>query len=407
MDNRHLARGGPAALLSTNWGVLLAAFASAYGTGLLALIALPFMVGANMQFLGIDESQAGLLSTIEFAGVFVTSVLLAPKVAVIDRRKVAIAGAAIVILANLASAAFGTYGSLLVLRAIAGLGAGLALAVGNATVANAEQPEKFAGHMTVLFVFVMAIITKLFGPIGETQGQTGIYLALAGTVTLLAPLLLLLPPSAPSQDFVAAHRGDRGHFSIFEVGGVAILVAFFCFSLRDTISWAFIASTGIKAGLSEAEVGGLLANSALFGLAGPLLATLIGARFGLRLPLVAGILVSGLVTYLVSQSSANAGLYAIAVQFWVGSYFFCLAYLTALAAEMDIEGRVAAAAGSALMVGLFVGPSLGGRLIADGSYVLVGHVNNALILGTLVGAFLAYRSLRGLSARRGLAATGG
>lgn len=404
MTTRTPASGGLAAIMPTNWGALLAAFAAAYGTGLLALIALPLMVGANMQTLGLDESQAGLLSTIEFAGVFVTSVLLAPKVAVIDRRMVAIAGAVIVVLANVASAFWGSYQSLMVLRAVAGLGAGLALATGNATVANAEQPEKFAGHMTVLFVFVMAIITKFFGPIGEAFGQAGIYLALGATVTVLSPLLLLMPRSAPAQEFVAAHRCDRGHFSIFDLGGIAILVTFFCFSLRDTISWAFLATTGMEAGLTEAQVGGLLANSALFGLVGPLLATLIGARFGLRLPLVIGIMASGLVTYLISQSSNNAQLYSVAILFWVGSYFFCLAYLTALAAEMDVEGRVAAAAGSALMVGLFIGPSLGGSLISGGSYALVGHVNNALIVGTLVGAYLAYRGLRGLRKTSAVAA---
>lgn len=399
MIERPLAPGGLRDLMPNNWGTLLAAFAAAYGTGLLALIALPFMVGANMASLGLDEAQAGLLSTLEFAGVFVTSVLLAPRVAVINRRTVAMAGAAIVVLANLASAIWGSYESLMVLRTCAGLGAGLALATGNATVANAEQPEKFAGHMTVLFVFVMAVISRIFGPISEAYGQTGVYLALAGTVAVLSPLLVFLPKAAPTQEFVKAHQTDRGHFSILDMGGIAILIAFFCFSLRDTISWAFIATTGMEAGLSEAEVGALLANSALFGLVGPLLATVIGARFGLRLPLVVGIIASGLVTYLVSQASNDATLYSISALFWVGSYFFCLSYLTALAAEMDVEGRVAAAAGSALMVGLFVGPSLGGALIADGSYVIVGHVNNLLILATLGGAFIAYRSLRGLRRR--------
>ena len=77
--------------------------------------------------------------------------------------------------------------------------------------------------------------------------------------------------------------------------------------------------------------------------------------------------------------------------FWVGTYFFCLSYLTALAAEIDVEGRVVAASGSALMIGLAVGPSFGGALIADGSYTVVGHVNNVLIVVTLVGALLAYQ----------------
>ncbi len=113
-------------LLPENWGALLSAFAAAYGVGLLALIALPFTVGANMSTLGVDEAQAGLLSTVEFVGVFLTSVLLAPRVATINRRTVALVGAAIVVLANLAGVVFSSYEMLMVLRPITGLGEGLA-----------------------------------------------------------------------------------------------------------------------------------------------------------------------------------------------------------------------------------------------------------------------------------------
>ncbi|MAQ45972.1 MAG: MFS transporter [Confluentimicrobium sp.] len=378
-------------LLPNDWGALSSAFAAAYGVGLLSLIALPFTVGANMSSLGLDEAQAGLLSTLEFIGVFVTSVLLAPRVAKINRRTVAFAGAAIVVLANLACAAFGSHEMLMVLRPIAGLGAGLALATGNATVANADQPEKFAGYMTGLFVVLMFIITQFYPSVAESNGQTGLYLALAITVAVLSPLLFFLPPNAPAQSFVAEHSTDRGRVAILSTGGIMVLLAFFAFSLRDTMSWAFLASTGMEAGLSEERVGTLIGNSALVGLIGPLVAMLMGARFGLRLPLVVGIVASGLVTYGISQSSTSAQLYSFSVMFWVGTYFFCLSYLTALAAEIDVEGRVVAASGSALMIGLAVGPSFGGALIADGSYTVVGHVNNVLIVVTLVGALLAYQ----------------
>lgn len=381
-------------LLPEDWGALLSAFAAAYGVGLLALIALPFTVGANMSTLGVDEAQAGLLSTVEFVGVFLTSVMLAPRVAKINRRKVAFVGAAMVVVANLACVVFSSYEMLMVLRPIAGLGAGLALATGNATVANADQPEKFAGYMTGLFVVLMFIITQFYPSVAETHGQSGVYIALAATVALLSPLLFFLPPNAPEEEFVAQHATDRGHVSILSAGGVMVLLAFFAFSLRDTMSWAFLATTGMEAGLTEGEVGTLIGNSALVGLAGPILATIIGARFGLRPPLIIGIIAAGLVTYGISQSSSNAELYSISVMFWVGTYFFCLSYLTALAAEVDVEGRVVAAAGSALMVGLAIGPSFGGALIADGSYSVVGHVNNILIVLTLIGAFLAYQQVK-------------
>lgn len=86
-DGRAL--GALKEVMPESWKSVLAAFAAAYGTGLLALIALPFMVSANMRALGIDEAAAGILSSLEFIGVFITAVVFAPRMARVDRRKLA------------------------------------------------------------------------------------------------------------------------------------------------------------------------------------------------------------------------------------------------------------------------------------------------------------------------------
>lgn len=394
MAREDRAPGALAEIMPESWKSVLAAFAAAYGTGLLALIALPFMVAANMRTLQIDEAAAGILSSLEFLGVFITSVVFAPRMARVDRRRLALTGAGIVVLANVASAYWGTYESLSVLRLIAGLGAGLALATGNATISNARRPERFAGWMTVLLVALQTLVSASFGYIAESWGQPGVYLALAGTVLVLMALMLFMPRSAPTRDFPESETVIHGRLPILGLAGIAILVGMFAFSLRDTMSWAFLTSIGISAGLTESEVGSLLAQSALIGISGPLLAALIGARFGLTLPLILGIILSGLVTYAISQSSNSASLYSTAVLAWVGTYWLCVAYLTALAAEMDINGRIAAAAGSALILGIAVGPSVGGAMISGGGYGKVGHFNNLLVLITLIGALTAYRLLR-------------
>lgn len=248
--------------------------------------------------------------------------------------------------------------------------------------------------MTVLLVILQTIVSASFGHISERWGQPGVYLALAGTVLVLMSLMLYMPRSASTKEFSDSETVVHGHFSILGIGGIAILVGMFAFSLRDTMSWAFLTSIGIEAGLTEPDVGNLLAQSALIGISGPLLAAIVGARYGLRIPLVFGIIVSGLVTYGVSQSSNSAMLYSISVLAWVGTYWFAVAYLTALAAEMDVNGRIAAAAGSALILGIAVGPSVGGAMITGGGYAFVGHINNLLILVTLIGAWIAYRILR-------------
>lgn len=394
MTREDKAPGALAGIMPESWKSVLAAFSAAYGTGLLALIALPFMVSANMRTLQIDEAAAGVLSSLEFIGVFITAVVFAPRMARVDRRRIALTGAVIVVVANVASAVWGTYESLCVLRLIAGLGAGLALATGNATVSNARRPEHFAGWMTVLLVILQTIVSASFGYVAEAWGQHGVYLSLAGVVLVLMSLMLFMPRSAPERDFPESDGAIHGRLSILSLGGIAILVAMVAFSLRDTMSWAFLTSIGIEAGLTESQIGVLLAQSALIGISGPLLVVVVGSRLGLWLPLIVGIIASGLVTYGVSQSSNSALLYSISVLAWVGTYWLCVAYLTALAAEMDIHGRIAAAAGSALILGIAVGPSVGGAMISGGGYGTVGYFNNLLILITLIGALGAYRLLR-------------
>jgi len=111
-----------------NWGLLLSAFSSAYAIGLLSMLVLPFMIGATMNGLKLDESRAGLLGTVEFLGVMASSLAISPFMGKIPRREVALLGAFLAIMGNIASMFQGTFDGLLVLRPIVGLGSGLALA---------------------------------------------------------------------------------------------------------------------------------------------------------------------------------------------------------------------------------------------------------------------------------------
>lgn len=366
---------------------LLAAFAAANGIGLLSLIALPFVIGANINSLMLDEAQAGLLGTLEFVGVVVASLALAPRIGRVDRRKVAILGALIVIGANLLCAATGSFDALLLLRPIAGLGAGLALAPGNATIANAQNPERFASHMAVLLVALMVAVLFGFAKLSQLYGHVGIYCGLAATVALLSPLLVWLPKRSVPATVGVTESPDN--VRIWSPGGMAVLVAVLCFSTRDTMAWAFAETTGAAAGYTPREVGEILGLQSIVGLLGPLAAAWMGPRFGLRAPLALGIIASGAVTLAVSQSAGHPWLFAGSAMFWTGTYFFTLSYLTGLAADLDDQGRIVAATGSAVMAGLAIAPVVAGHMLAIGGSVGVGVVIVLLILATLAAAIYA------------------
>ncbi|NIB43508.1 MFS transporter [Pseudomaricurvus alkylphenolicus] len=366
-----------------DWGLLLSAFATAYGIGLLSLLALPFLIGSAMATLSLNAAQAGMLSTLEFVGITVSSLTIAPKMDTINRRIVAYSGVLIALTANILSALVDSYEMLTMLRPLAGIGAGLAMACGNATVSNSKNPERFAGQMSVLCVGMVILVALIFPRLSANWGLSGIYTGMVVTIILMAFLMRRLP----------ANAGYNGRQYVTDVGvsegssklpALFVLAAFIAFSLRDTMAWTFVERIGTEVGYSSIEVGNLLSMQAIIGMIGPLIASIVGARYGLKAPVSIGVFLSGVVTYVVSQSSGSQLTYTVAVMCWAGTYFFTLPYLTALAAEIDVKGRVVAASGSALMMGIAIGPAIGGELIvAANGYDLVG-------LATIICVIMTY-----------------
>lgn len=370
-------------VMPDDWGLLLAAFSSAYGIGLLAMLVLPFMISATMTGLNLNEAQAGLLGTAEFLAVMVASLLVSPFIGRIPRRTFAVLGACLAIGGNVLSMFQVSYDALLLLRPLVGFGCGLALAAGNATVANAENPEKLAGQMSVLFVVLMVITMETFSRVSEKWGVAGVYAALAICMLAVAGFLFKLPQRAPAKQH-STKEHPHAHRGLFTASSLFMLVAMFAFALRDTMMWAFAERIGQAAGYATEELGALFSIQAVIGVAGPMIASVVGGRYGLKKPAILGIVATGIVTFTILQSSNAKVPYTIAVLFISGTYFYALSYLTALAAELDVEGRVVAASGGFLVAGVAVGPAVSGHLIVQGGYQLASWVNSGIVIVTLL-----------------------
>lgn len=376
-----------------NWGLLFAAFSSAYAIGLLAMLVLPFVIGATMNGLQLDESKAGLLGTAEFLGVMVGSLSLAPFMGKIPRRAVAIVGACLAIGGNAASMLQASFDGLLMIRPLVGLGCGLALAVGNATVASAENPEKLAGQMSMLFVVLMVIAMQAFAYVSEQWGYIGVYGALAVFMLAVVGCLFWLPQHVKVEPLSNSEH-PHAHKGLFSKASLFMLVAMLAFALRDTMMWSFAERIGLAAGYEAADLGSLFSVQAVIGIVGPLIASVIGSRLGLRVPVILGICFTGLVTFTILQSSGAKLPYTIAVLGISGTYFYALTYLTALAAELDTEGRVVAASGGFLVAGVAAGPAVSGFLIVQGGYNLSSWVNVAIVMLTLVLVSVPLRAIK-------------
>jgi len=363
--------------------ILLSSFAAISGVGLLSYAALPFLIGSTMVSLDLNEANVGLLYSLEFIVAALSSFIVAPKIGKIKRMDLALIGAFIVILGNLASALWCNYEYLLVIRPITGIGAGLALACGNATIANAEHPAKIAGMMNVLFAGMIVLLMLFMSFVSESWGIQGIYFGL--TIVTISYLLLLkqMPQRSIISDLTKS-SSKKNSRSMFSVAGVTILVVFFMFTLRDSMAWGFAERIGNAVGYSSTEMGGLLSLQAFTGLLGPIIAAMISFKFGVRFPLLFGVIFAGLTTYAIFLSVETSYLFKTSVLVWTAGYFFAISYLIGYAATLDIEGRIVAASGSALVLGVATGPAFSGYLITYGGYSMGALATLALVVVMII-----------------------
>jgi predicted MFS family arabinose efflux permease len=351
------------------------------------------MIGTTIDGLGLTESQAGFLGTVEFLSMMCASVIISPFMGRVPRRKVAFLALFIAVVGN-GLCVFTdplSYNTLMTFRMISGFGCGLALAVGNATLSNAANPEKMAGQMNVLFGLAASIVLLAFGWSAQAWGYKGIYGGLAVFMLLMAPFLAMLPEGAATPEKTQEATGlDK---SMLSLTTVLVFSAIFLFALRDMAGWAFVERVGLNVGYSSGQVGNLLSLQAALGISGALLVAVMGSRFGLKVPLLIGIICSGLVYFVILVAPESKLIYTIAALFIAFTYLYTLAYLTAFAATLDSKGRVVAAAGGFISAGVAFGSYVGGYLIETYGYAVTSWAILGMTLLTFIFVSYAIKSM--------------
>ena len=370
--------------------ILLSSFTAISGVGLLSYAALPFLISSTMTNLDINEESVGILYSLEFIAAALSSIIIAPKIGKINRTKIAFIGAFIVIAGNLTSGLWSNYEFLLLIRPATGIGAGLALASGNATIANSKHPAKIAGLMNVLFVALLALLMLYLSYLNESWGMQGVYFGLAA-MTFSFLIFLRLMPERPNRHDSETVSNIINSTGIFSIVGIAIFAVFFMFTLRDSMSWAFADRIGNVVGYSSNEMGQILSLQALIGLVGPIITAKTGFKFGVRFPLLLGIVFAGLTSYAIFLSPELPYLFEGAVLVWTAGYFFAISYLTAYAATLDLDGRIVAASGSAMVLGVAAGPALSGYLITKGGYDLAAWATLVLVVSMIIATIISLK----------------
>ena len=357
-ESRPVVEASTSSSTGSGWRLLVAA---SIGSGIahLGTSTLPFQVGALMDGEKFSASAAGLFGFFLIGSLAASMVLISP---VIDRHhpfRVALLGVLVCIAAHLLMF-FGHFGfaGFATLAVAAGTGYGLVFAATVAGVAAAAHPDRVYAIATgVVLMAALPAISARFGALGP-------FLGIAVLLALTAPALLGfgLKHASASAESVSPIRMP---------GAPALLTLWTAFSLGSGAIWSFVERVGHAIALSPASIGLVLSAGTFFGIAGTALAALSAGRLDRGLAIAGGCVGTGLACLLLTFSSGIVGYAACVLAYWV-FYMFLYSSLLGTAAALDPSGRLGTAGGGCERMGYAIGAPIGGFLVDNSSFVVVG-----------------------------------
>ena len=349
-------------------GLLLCAFS--------APLIMPLnIIAISQRFIDATNGQIGTIATFETLSISVASIILSRIVNRLDRKKIFITAAILVILGNILTILAPTLNYVILARVISGLGSGAIVATVVATIARGSNAQMtFAllnsgvGVMGVLLPFCLPIIIASNG----MNGAYSFHLLISLFTFLFISFLTLSSVADDNKNTVTSYKGYAGWASMM---GTSLIF------LGHAGIFAFSAKIGATLGISVIQVGYVFMAGGLLTIFGPLLAGFIGQRFGSLFPCLILITIL-LVTGIILANVTSALIFFIVVPLCGMIPMILTPFFLGGMAKLDPSGSLAAAHPAFSTMGGAAGPVVMGYTIDMAGFTSIGWV---LIVMVLVG----------------------
>ena len=382
--------GGPLFILTA---MLLLTFA--------AVVAMAFNITGIMQSFALSNSAAGLIASVENLAIAISSLYVAQVAARLPARLIYTGGVLAVLAANGLTILADSVTSLVVLRAIAGLGAGSVTATVMYTAGHSATPEKtfgvinsFVGILGVLMAFVLPqalILHTRMDPALGLSAADGLYAVyfLAACAALLLVRWVPVPPAKTASDPADAHAASLARTPVPLRGWIALAGIGIVFFGQGTLG-IYIVELGLATGLTSQAVGNAFAIASLFGIAAPLIGGWIGANYRATLPIAIVLAALILFAILLANNESAVGFYVLAPLYSIAPMMMLPIALGVLA-RIDSTGRLTGSHPAFVMLGGAAAPIVGGALRdISGGFVLTGW---CVVACVVVGAVCMFRAM--------------
>jgi predicted MFS family arabinose efflux permease len=319
--------------------------------------------------LGFTEIQVGYVTSADLFGLAIGAVIAYFFVAKSDRRTLTVAAASVAIAANLLCVYFQGYEVTLVLRLIAGMGAGVYTGIAVATIGGHSRPAFAFGLELFAFAFSQAAELK-FLPYLSIEG---IYIAFAATFAVGLLFISWLPrrPADAALDVEVdveetggEHHAEHRHVPSYVPWLVLTAVVFTYINIGGY--WAYIELATVGTDASPEWVADMLVYTSFFSLIGCLFAVLLSNRYGLSRPLLVTLVFQASIVFMLIFGITN---YSVAFSMFAFNFcwIFVDIYQAATIANVDRSGRYVSLLPAAQGLGNGIGPAMAATVLSWGA----------------------------------------
>jgi predicted MFS family arabinose efflux permease len=340
----------------------------------------PGMVQGMVDFFGFTQPEAGFVVSAEVFGIMAGAIGFAIVGGRVSWRWALFAGLILTIAANLVCIVRNDYASMLALRAVAGLGGGLAAAIGWNVLAQGRDPSRGFGWGTAAIILFAAGGFALLSTLFALGGYSAFLLAFSIAVAACLPLALVVRRRAPAEEASAEAPARGGGWS---APGALSLLSILVFSAAFTMAWTYMSLVGHDAGLEGPAIAKVFSLTQFFGVAGALSMAAVGAAFGFSRPAVVVLGAGAVAIAALTVLSSLAAFFAANAVFqftWNAGIPIVLGVI----AVRSLGGALFRLAVPLQFVGMAAGPSLAALLLDGEDYSLVVWTSAGLLIVSLL-----------------------
>ena len=344
-------------------------------------------LSAFVDGLGVERDVAGYIVSANKYGAAFGALIATFIVKRVEWRKVIRLLFMALIAFDLISTQFSNPQTLIILRFIHGTIGGLSVGIGLSIIARTYNPDKIFGMLLVVQYSFGSLGIWLVPRLVDSFG----YSAAFGTLISFTLMTLLILPFVPNVE--SPSKSDNTTSGLFQIPMTMmlffVLCALFLFQAANMGVADYAFELGKDIGLSNIEISNILTLANIISISGGLLVYIIGTRFGRTIPLIIGISVASIFTYLLHYSD-NINIYFVANTFTGIAWGFTIPYLLGLCATFDLHGQMAALAGFVSKMGLASGPLVGSLfIISNGFSYIINLATIALLIALILSVYVS------------------